>query len=100
MSEYATMSKRQFNSTLASFLLLANYSFVKLTSEKAIKVVEDCKYLIYLQNLLDASFNLSYAIQIAIFLPNNDTIQPIRQVTHSVLITEIYIMAHRFDIKK
>lgn len=100
MSEYAAMSKRQFSSTLASFLLLADCSSIKLTNEKAIKVIEDCKYLIYLQNLPDASFNLSRAIQIVKFLLNNDTVQPIRQVIHSVLAAEIYVMAHGFDIKK
>ena len=92
--------RTQFSSTLASFPLLADCSSVKLTSEKAIKAAEDCKYLTYPQNLPDASFNLSRAAQTAKISPDNDTVQPIRQVTHSVLAAEIYAMAHGFDIEK
>ena len=53
------------SSNFASFSLLANYSSFKLTSKKAIKA---CKYLTSIQNLLDASFDLSHIAQTVEFL--------------------------------
>ena len=47
-----------FSLNFASFLLLADYSSIKLTNVKAIKVIEDCKYLTFTQSLPDASFDL------------------------------------------
>ena len=67
ISKCAPMSEWQFNSTLAIFLLLANYQSVKLTSEKAIKSAKTMtkyrEYLTLTQNLPQAFFNLSRAVQ-------------------------------------
>ncbi len=60
-----------FSSNFASFPLLADYSSFKLTSEKAIKAVEDCKYLTSTQNLPDASFDLSHTAQTVEFSPDD-----------------------------
>ena len=68
ISNYATISKCQLSLTLASFPLLADISSVKLTSQKAFKVVEDQKYLTSIQNLPEASFNLFHTIQTIDFL--------------------------------
>lgn len=58
--QYATISKQKLISTLTSFFLLADYLSDKLTSQKAVKRIEDCKYFTSIQNLPDASFDLSF----------------------------------------
>lgn len=68
------MSKWALSLTLADFSLLANYFSVKLTSEKIIKVAEDCNYLISKQILPEPSFDFFNAAQTSKFLLNNDTI--------------------------
>ena len=60
MSKHAVIFKWQFSLTLASFSLLADYSSVKLTSEKTIKAIENYKYLTSTQNLPKVSFNFSH----------------------------------------
>ena len=75
MSLNTSANRFQFSSTLASFPSLADYSSVKLTSEKAIKAAEDHKYFTFTQNLPEASFNLSRAAQTVKFSPDNGIIQ-------------------------
>lgn len=79
MLKCTTMAKWQFSLTLANFLL-ANYRSLKLTRIKAIKAVEDHKYLIFAKNLLNAFFNLCCATQITKFLINNNTVSLIGYV--------------------
>ncbi len=119
MSKCAAMSEWQFSSTLASISLLADYPSVKLTSENVIKAAEDRKYLTSTQNLPEASFDLSRLVQTVKFSPDNDTISYVicfantankvnidwctmrwKQVTRSVLVAELYTIAHGFDIEK
>ncbi len=75
LSEYTTMSKWQYSSALASFPLLADYSSIKLTSDKAIKtaktITKYCKYLTSTQNLSKVSLDLSRIAQTVNFLPDN-----------------------------
>lgn len=68
------MFKWQLNSTLASFLLLADYPSVSLTSENLIMITEDYKYLISIQNQPDNSLHISHLVQIIKFLPDNHII--------------------------
>lgn len=85
---------------MASFSLLANYSLVKLNSNKIIKVVTDSQYLKNLQNLSNASFKSFFLASITTFLLNKDIVQPIRQIIHNILEIEIYIKIHEFIIEK
>lgn len=71
MSKSAAISKWQLSSTLANFPLLGDFPSVKLTSENAIKEVEDCKYLTSTQNLPEASFDFSHIAQTVEFFPDN-----------------------------
>ena len=83
----------QFSLTLAS--LLADYLSVKLTSQKAIKAVEDRKYLIFTQNLPDASFNLFCVAQIAKFLPDDNDLSS--QIGYVICLANIVNKANIID---
>lgn len=119
MSKYNSLSKWKFSLTLAVFPLLANYSSVQLTFEKTIKQTKDRKYLTSTQFLLEASLDLSRAVQKAQLLLDNNTIGYIicftntintanidlfsmkcKQVRHDILAAKLYAMAHRLDIEK
>ena len=63
-----------FSLNFASFPLLAEYSSVKLNNEKAIKVIEDCKYLISIQNLPDAPFDLFRTAPIVEYWPDDSAL--------------------------
>ena len=122
LSECAVMFTWQFSLNLAS--LLADYLSVKLTSQKAVKAVENRKYLTSTQNLPDASFDLSCVAQTAKFSPNNndlssqigyviclaDTVNKAniihwssmkcKRVTRGILAVELYAMTPKFDINR
>lgn len=119
MSKYNILFKCKFNLTLAGFFSLANYSLVRLTSKKIIKVVKDCKYLISTPILPETSLDLFHIAQIAKFLPDNDTISYIicltntiykanidwfsmkcKQVICNVLATKVYTRAYGLNIEK
>lgn len=72
--KYIIISKWQFSLTLASLFFLIDYQSVKLISENVIKVEEDHKYLIFIQNLPKAFFDLFQATQKVKFLPNNNAL--------------------------
>ena len=74
MSIYNALSKWELSSTLVGFPSLADNSSVKLTSEKTIKAVEDCKYLTSTQTLPEISLDLSRTAQTTKLLSDNDTI--------------------------
>lgn len=77
--KHPAIFKWQFNLTLADFFLLADYSSMKLTSEKVVKsakiMTKDYKYLTSIQNLLEMSFNLFCTIQKVKFTTNINIIQ-------------------------
>lgn len=79
ISERLVMSEWQLRLTLTNFFSLAYYSSIKLNSEKIIKalkiMIKDCKYLIFVQNLPKASFNLSCSAQNVKFIIDIDTVQ-------------------------
>ena len=121
MSKCATMSEWQLShSALASFSSLADYSSIKLTSEKAVKsakiMTKDRKYLTSTQNLSEASFDFSRSAQKVKFTADIDIISYVicladttnkgnimhwyNRVTRGVLAVELYAMTHRFDIEK
>ena len=105
---------------LASFSSLADYSSIKLTSEKAVKsakiMTKDRKYLTSTQNLSEASFDFSRSAQKVKFTADIDIISYVicladttnkgnimhwyNRVTRGVLAVELYAMTHRFDIEK
>lgn len=74
MSKYNTLSKWELSLTLAGFPLLVDYSSVRLTNEKTIKVAENCLYLISIETLSKVFFDLFCAAQIVKLLLKNDTI--------------------------
>ena len=96
--------------------MLGDYPSVKLTSENVSKAAEDRKYLTFIQNLLEASFNFLNPVQTVKFSPDNDTISYViclanaitmaniiywcKQVTRCVLAAKFYAIAHGFDIEK
>ena len=84
MFKYLSISKWQFNSTLANFFSLADYLLIKLISE--------------------VSFYLSHTIQIATqiveFSPNANTFTNKFQKLCYIKTQSANTMAYRFDIKK
>lgn len=107
-------------SNFTSFSFVTDYLLVRLTSKKAIKGIIDRQYLTTILNLPDVSFNLFGTIETAKFLLDNnclssqigyvifftDTTKEAnimywhKRVTYDVLISELYILIHGFDIKK
>lgn len=55
--------------------MLTNYLSIRLINEKAIKEIKDCKYLTFIQSLLDVLFNLFYINQTGRFLQSNDIVK-------------------------
>lgn len=86
------------------FSLLTDYLLVKLISKEIIKVIEDCKYLTFIQTLSEVSLDFSYAAQtiaqiIEILLNTNAFTDKFRKLYH-VQTQSANAMANKFDIKK
>lgn len=74
MSKCAVMSEWELSLIFASFFLFVDYSSLKLTSEKTIKPVKNCKYLTLIESLLKIFFDLYCIVQIFEFLLENITL--------------------------
>ncbi len=106
------MSKWQFSSTLASFLLLTDYTSIQLTSGASLNLflaVQTAKQTV--EFLLDniALLNkwlqwqiteIGYVIYLANVINKANTIYWWPQLMCGVLAADLYTMAHGFDIEK